>query len=124
MMNANPSRPGAPEPSLTRPEPRVPGGDPALACGARDGALRDRPIPKLRRQLHAPRCWVPHCDSAANCPRRKDLIVQGSVEGSITHTQSLHGRHRRHHRGKAIFGQRVIVIDGKVEGDLYATGSP
>ena len=52
---------------------------------------------------------------------QEDLIVQGSVEGSITHTQSLTVGTDGTMKGD--IRARVIVIDGKVEGDLYATES-
>ena len=52
---------------------------------------------------------------------QEDLIVQGSVEGSITHTQSLTIGTDGTMKGD--IRARVIVIDGKVEGDLYATES-
>ena len=116
MMNANPSRP---EPSVTRPEPRVPGAEmrspsptprapeprPAEAKG--DGARVSvlGPTLRFRGELSA----------------QEDLIVQGSVEGSITHTQSLTIGTDGTMKGD--IRARVIVIDGKVEGDLYATES-
>lgn len=50
---------------------------------------------------------------------QEDLIVQGSVEGSITHTQCLGIGAEGSMTGD--IRARVIVIDGKVEGDLYAT---
>ena len=52
---------------------------------------------------------------------QEDLIIQGSVEGSITHTQSLTIGTDGTMKGDV--RARVIVIDGKVEGDLYATES-
>ena len=52
---------------------------------------------------------------------QEDLIIQGSVEGSITHTQSLTVGTDGSMKGD--IRARVIVIDGKVEGDLYATES-
>jgi cytoskeletal protein CcmA (bactofilin family) len=52
---------------------------------------------------------------------QEDLIVQGSVEGSITHTQSLTIGTDGSMTGN--IRARVIVIDGKVDGDLYATES-
>jgi cytoskeletal protein CcmA (bactofilin family) len=47
--------------------------------------------------------------------------VQGSVDGSITHTQSLTIGTDGSMKGD--IRARVIVIDGKVEGDMYATES-
>jgi cytoskeletal protein CcmA (bactofilin family) len=119
MMNANPSRPGAPEPSTSRPEPRVPGAEyrsPAqrveqprsIEAKPADGASRASvlgPTLRFRGELSA----------------QEDLIVQGSVEGSITHTQSLTIGTDGTMKGD--IRARVIVIDGKVEGDLYATES-
>ena len=52
---------------------------------------------------------------------QEDLIVQGSVEGSITHTQSLTVGADGSMKGD--IRARVIVIDGKVDGNLYATES-
>jgi cytoskeletal protein CcmA (bactofilin family) len=49
------------------------------------------------------------------------LVIQGSVEGSITHTQSLTVGTDGSMKGD--IRARVIVIDGKVDGDLYATES-
>ena len=120
MMNANSSsRTGAPEPSLTRPEPRVPGeprspaprsAEPPRASEpkAAEGAARASvlgPTLRFRGELSA----------------QEDLIVQGGVEGSITHTQSLTIGTDGTMKGD--IRARVIVIDGKVEGDLYATES-
>lgn len=51
----------------------------------------------------------------------EDLILQGSVEGSITHTQSLTVGTDGSMKGD--IRARVIIIDGKVDGDLYATES-
>jgi|GEM_PF-455133 len=52
---------------------------------------------------------------------QEDLIVQGSVEGSINHTQSLTIGTDGSMKGD--IRARVIIVDGKVEGDLYATES-
>jgi cytoskeletal protein CcmA (bactofilin family) len=52
---------------------------------------------------------------------QEDLIVQGSVEGSITHTSNLTIGSEGTMKGD--IRARVIVVDGKVEGDLYATES-
>jgi len=51
----------------------------------------------------------------------EDLVLQGSVEGSITHTQSLTVGTDGSMKGD--IRARVIIIDGKVDGDLYATES-
>jgi cytoskeletal protein CcmA (bactofilin family) len=120
MMNANSSSRSGAEPSLTRPEPRVPGVEPrtpaqriaepprAPDAKAAEGASRASvlgPTLKFRGELSA----------------QEDLIVQGSVEGSITHTQSLTVGTDGTMKGD--IRARVIVIDGSVEGDLYATES-
>ena len=120
MMNANPNRPGAHEPSLTRPEPRVPGPD-----------LRS-PAPRAPEPARSPDAKAAETASRASVlgatlrfrgelSAQEDLIVQGSVEGSITHTQSLTIGTDGTMKGD--IRARVIVIDGKVEGDMYATES-
>jgi cytoskeletal protein CcmA (bactofilin family) len=50
---------------------------------------------------------------------QEDLIVQGSVEGTITHTQTLTIGTDGSMKGN--IRARVIIVDGKVEGDLHAT---
>ncbi|HXI47354.1 MAG TPA: polymer-forming cytoskeletal protein [Steroidobacteraceae bacterium] len=120
MMNTNSSRSGAPEPSLTRPEPRVPGAEPRS------------PAPRSAEPARAPDAKAAEPASRASVlgatlkfrgelSAQEDLIVQGSVEGSITHTQSLTIGTDGTMKGDV--RARVIVIDGKVEGDLYATES-
>ncbi|HEX4241476.1 MAG TPA: polymer-forming cytoskeletal protein [Steroidobacteraceae bacterium] len=52
---------------------------------------------------------------------QEDLIVQGSVEGTITHTQTLTIGTDGSMKGN--IRARVIIVDGKVEGDLHATES-
>ena len=121
MMNSNSSgRSGAPEPSLTRPEPRVPGAEPrspapriAEPARATDAKASDA----------APRASVlgPTLKFRGELSAQEDLIVQGSVEGSITHTQSLTVGTDGTMKGD--IRARVIVVDGKVEGDMYATES-
>jgi cytoskeletal protein CcmA (bactofilin family) len=120
MMNSNSSsRTGAPEPSLTRPEPRLPG-EPRS------------PAPRSAEPPRSPEVKVAEAASRASVlgatlrfkgelSAQEDLIVQGSVEGSITHTQSLTIGTDGTMKGD--IRARVIVIDGKVEGDLYATES-
>jgi cytoskeletal protein CcmA (bactofilin family) len=121
MMNANSSgRSGAPEPSLTRPEPRVPGAEPRspaprIAEPAR--ALEPKPAESASRVS----VLGPTLKFRGELSAQEDLIVQGSVEGSITHTQSLTIGTDGSMKGD--IRARVIVIDGKVEGDLYATES-
>jgi cytoskeletal protein CcmA (bactofilin family) len=120
MMNSNSSgRTGAPEPSLSRPEPREPRPEPRS------------PQPKAA-EPRAPEARVPEAAARASIlgptlrfrgelSAQEDLIIQGSVEGSITHTQSLTVGTDGSMKGD--IRARVIVVDGKVEGDLYATES-
>jgi cytoskeletal protein CcmA (bactofilin family) len=118
MMNANSSSRAGAEPSLTRPEPRIPG--------------ESRPTPRAPEPARAPEAKAPEAAPRASVlgptlkfrgelSAQEDLIVQGSVEGSITHTQSLTIGTDGTMKGD--IRARVIVIDGKVEGDLYATES-
>ncbi len=98
MMNANTNgRAGAQEQAAGRAEPREPRIEPRASVLG--------PTLRFRGELSA----------------QEDLIVQGSVEGSITHTQSLTIGTAGTMKGD--IRARVIVIDGKVEGDLYATES-
>jgi cytoskeletal protein CcmA (bactofilin family) len=115
MMNSNPPATSRPEPRGPgpRPEPRAPevrAAEPIRAPEARAAEAPSRasvlgPTLKFRGELSA----------------QEDLIVQGSVEGSITHTQSLTIGTDGSMKGD--IRARVIVIDGKVDGDLYATES-
>lgn len=121
MMNANPSgRGAAPEPAVTRPEPREPRMEPRapLPRAAEPRAPETR-VPEAA----APRASVlgPTLRFRGELSAQEDLIIQGSVEGSITHTQSLTVGTDGTMKGD--IRARVIVIDGKVEGDLYATES-
>jgi cytoskeletal protein CcmA (bactofilin family) len=119
MMNSNSSRPGAPEPSVTRPEPREPRTEPRSPVPR---AAEPR-SPEARAPEGTPRSSVlgPTLKFRGELSAQEDLIVQGSVEGSITHTQSLTVGTDGTMKGD--IRARVIVIDGKVEGDLYATES-
>jgi cytoskeletal protein CcmA (bactofilin family) len=119
MMNANSSRPGAPEPSITRPEPREPRTEPRSPAPR---AAEPR-SPEAKAPEAAARTSVlgPTLRFKGELSAQEDLIVQGSVEGSITHTQSLTVGTDGTMKGD--IRARVIVIDGKVEGDLYATES-
>src|ERR1700692_3816879 len=120
MMNSNSSgRTGAPEPALSRPEPREPRPEPRS------------PQPKAA-EPRAPEARVPEAAVRASIlgptlrfrgelSAQEDLIIQGSVEGSITHTQSLTVGTDGAMKGD--IRARVIVVEGKVEGDLYATES-
>jgi cytoskeletal protein CcmA (bactofilin family) len=120
MMNSPSGRSGA-EPSLTRPEPRVPGAEPRTPAPRAPEAGR---TPDARATTEAaPRASVlgPTLRFRGELSAQEDLIVQGSVEGSITHTQSLTIGTDGSMKGD--IRARVIIIDGKVEGDLYATES-
>jgi len=131
MMNSAPGgRPAAHEPS--RPEPREPRMEP------REPRMEPRaPVPPRAAEPRAPEMRAVEARTAENAPRasvlgptlkfrgelsaQEDLIIQGSVEGSITHTQSLTVGTDGTMKGD--IRARVIVVDGKVEGDLYATES-
>jgi cytoskeletal protein CcmA (bactofilin family) len=115
MMNSNPR----PEPSITRPEPRVPGAEPRTASPA-PRAAEQRPI-ETKPEGQRVSVLGPTLRFRGELSAQEDLIVQGSVEGSITHTQSLTIGTDGTMKGD--IRARVIVIDGKVEGDLYATES-
>jgi cytoskeletal protein CcmA (bactofilin family) len=75
------------------------------------------------RPAEAPRASVlgPTLKFRGELSAQEDLVVQGSVEGSITHTQSLTIGTDGSMKGD--IRARTILIDGKVEGDLYATES-
>ena len=118
MMNANPSGRAAPEPSVTRPEPREPRAEPRSPPPR---AAEPR-VPEAKApEAAAPRASVlgPTLRFRGELSAQEDLIIQGSVEGSITHTQSLTVGTDGSMKGD--IRARVIVVDGKVEGDLYAT---
>jgi cytoskeletal protein CcmA (bactofilin family) len=128
MMNSNSSgRAAAPEPSATRPEPREPRPE-----GRVEARVEPRSPPPRAAEPRAPEARVPDAAPRASVlgptlrcrgelSAQEDLIIQGSVEGSITHTQSLTVGTDGSMKGD--IRARVIVIDGKVEGDLYATES-
>jgi cytoskeletal protein CcmA (bactofilin family) len=120
MINTNSSgRPAAPELSVTRPEPREPRVEPRSPLPR---AAEPR-APEARAPESAPRVSVlgPTLRFRGELSAQEDLIIQGSVEGSITHTQSLTVGTDGTMKGD--IRARVIVVDGKVEGDLYATES-
>ncbi len=137
MMNANSSgRPNPQEPATTRPEPREPRAEPrtptARAPESRSHEPRAPeprgPDPRAAESRApvadgAPRASVlgPTLKFRGELSAQEDLIIQGSVEGSITHTQSLTVGTDGTMKGD--IRARVIVVDGKVEGDLYATES-
>ena len=116
------SRPG-PESAAVRPEPRAPGQRPS-----EPKAIEPRPAevraPEVRVPVpDAPRASVlgPTLRFRGELSAQEDLVVQGSVEGTITHTQSLTIGTDGTMKGN--IRARIIVIDGKVDGDLYATES-
>ncbi len=122
MINANTGGRNAPEPTIARPEPRTP-----TQRAAETKATEPRPVevraPEVRAPEAAPRASVlgPTLRFRGELSAQEDLVVQGSVEGSITHTQSLTIGTDGSMTGN--IRARVIVIDGKVDGDLYATES-
>jgi cytoskeletal protein CcmA (bactofilin family) len=137
MINNAPGRPGAPESSVKRPEPREPGAAPMTraaevraaeirAAEARAAESRVAEPPRateVKAPEPAPRGSVlgPTLRFKGELSAQEDLVVQGSVEGSITHTQSLTMGADGSMKGD--IRARVIVVDGKVEGDMYATES-
>ena len=128
MMNSNSSgRAAAPEPSATRPEPREPRPEPRTEPRIEPRPPQSRAaeprVPEARLPEAAPRASVlgPTLRFRGELSAQEDLIIQGSVEGSITHTQSLTVGTDGSMKGD--IRARVIIIDGKVEGDLYATES-
>jgi cytoskeletal protein CcmA (bactofilin family) len=137
MLNANANgRPTPQEPTITRPEPREPRAEPRPPPARPPDARAQEPRTPEARSAEArvtearaaapdtsPRASVlgPTLKFRGELSAQEDLIIQGSVEGSITHTQSLTVGTDGTMKGD--IRARVIVIDGKVEGDLYATES-
>lgn len=132
MLNTNSSgRVPAAEPSVTRPEPREPRAEPRSPQSQPQPQSPTQPqaraaeprTPEVRAPEAAPRASVlgPTLRFRGELSAQEDLIIQGSVEGSITHTQSLTVGTDGSMKGD--IRARVIVVDGKVEGDLYATES-
>jgi len=128
------SNPGRPEPREPRAEPRVeprtePRTEPRSAAprAADTKAPEPRPAatrpPEARAPEPVPRACVlgPTLRFRGELSAQEDLIVQGSVDGSITHTQCLTIGADGSMKGD--IRARIIVIDGKVEGNLYATES-
>jgi cytoskeletal protein CcmA (bactofilin family) len=116
-----PLRPEPREPRLeTRIDPRPPSARPP-EHRAQEHRAPDARAAEVRAE--APRASVlgPTLRFRGELSAQEDLIIQGSVEGSITHTQSLTVGTDGTMKGD--IRARVIVIDGKVEGDLYATES-
>ena len=127
MFNSN-------SPSVTRPEPREPRPEPRSAQpkAAEPRAAEPRAAEPRPAEPRAPEARVPEATPRASVlgatlrfrgelSAQEDLIIQGSVEGSVTHTQNLTVGTDGSMKGD--IRARVIVIDGKVEGDLYATES-
>ena len=132
IMNSNPLGRSNANDSLTptRPEPR-----PESRLETRLDP-RSEPKPAPARASEPPKA-APAAPAVDSAPRAsvlgptlrfkgelsasEDLILQGSVDGSITHTQSLTVGTDGTMKGD--IRARVIVIDGKVDGDLYATES-
>jgi cytoskeletal protein CcmA (bactofilin family) len=131
LSSNNGGRAGAPEASVSRPEPREPRLEPRTPTPRVEARTPEPKAPEPRvsevrpetRPSEAPRASVlgPTLKFRGELSAQEDLIVQGSVEGSITHTQSLTIGTDGSMKGD--IRARTIVIDGKVEGDLYATES-
>jgi cytoskeletal protein CcmA (bactofilin family) len=124
MMNiSSGGRAAAPEPSATRPEPREPRVEPRMEPRSPQPRAAEPRAPEARAPETAPKASVlgPTLRFRGELSAQEDLIIQGSVEGSITHTQSLTVGTDGTMKGD--IRARVIIIDGKVEGDLYATES-
>jgi cytoskeletal protein CcmA (bactofilin family) len=115
MMNSNSPATSRPEPRGPRPEPRAPEAVKA-AEPMRAPEPAKAPEPAVRASVLGPTLKF-----RGELSAQEDLIVQGSVDGSITHTQSLTIGTDGSMKGD--IRARVIVIDGKVDGDLYATES-
>ena len=117
MMNPNPSgRTTAQEPITARPEPREPRVEPRTPPVRPPEPRAQEPrAPEARQPESAPRASVlgPTLRFRGELSAQEDLIIQGSVEGSITHTQSLTIGTDGTMKGD--IRARVIVIDGKVE---------
>jgi cytoskeletal protein CcmA (bactofilin family) len=144
MLNVNSSGRATPqEPVTSRPEPREPRVEARVEprteprAEPRSPAARPTPAEPRAQEVRAPAAPVAPVRAPEAAPRasvlgptlrfrgelsaQEDLIIQGSVEGSITHTQSLTIGTDGSMKGD--IRARVIIIDGKVEGDLYATES-
>ena len=124
MMNiSSGGRAATPEPSATRPEPREPRVEPRMEPRSPQPRAAEPRAPEARAPETAPKASVlgPTLRFRGELSAQEDLIIQGSVEGSITHTQSLTVGTDGTMKGD--IRARVIIIDGKVEGDLYATES-
>jgi len=137
--------PRRPEPREPRPEPRIPaprieprapesrgpeprGMDPRASepRSADPRTAEPRPAAEPRAGDARPGEAGPHASVLGptlkfrgELTAQEDLIVQGSVEGTITHSQTLTIGTDGSMKGDV--RARVIVIDGKVEGDLHAS---
>jgi cytoskeletal protein CcmA (bactofilin family) len=121
MPNSTLGARGAPDTNISRPEARTP---PMFAAETRVSEARPADVRAAEtRVTEAPRASVlgPSLRFRGELSAQEDLVVQGSVEGSITHTQSLTIGTDGLMKGD--IRARLIVIDGKVDGDLYATES-
>jgi cytoskeletal protein CcmA (bactofilin family) len=129
MMNPNSGSRAAPVDTAplartapTRVEPRTPQ---QRAAEARSPEARPAEVraPEVRPAEPAARTSVlgPTLRFRGELSAQEDLLIQGSVEGSITHTQCLTVGTDGSMKGD--IRARVIVVDGKVDGDLYATES-
>jgi cytoskeletal protein CcmA (bactofilin family) len=142
-MTLNSTGRGVTDASISRPEPREPRAEaraepraearaeprtpvPPVAVRPPEAkAPEPRPVevrvPETRAPEVAPRASVlgPSLRFKGELSAQEDLIVQGSVEGSISHTQSLTIGGDGSMKGD--IRARVIVVDGKVDGNLYAT---
>ena len=129
MMNPNSPTSTRPEPREPRVEPRTPAARPPEARSHEPRAPEPRSAEPRPAEVRAPasdaapRASVlgPTLKFRGELSAQEDLIIQGSVEGSITHTQSLTVGTDGTMKGD--IRARIIVVDGKVEGDLYATES-
>ncbi len=137
MINANSSGRTGFESLTSRPEPREPRSE--ARAEPRAEPRTPPPGPQRAGEPKAPEVRAEARSSEARAPdaaprasvlgaslrfrgelsAQEDLIVQGSVEGSITHTQSLTIGPEGSMKGD--IRARVIIIDGKVDGDLFAT---
>ena len=138
--------PRRPEPREPRAEPRAPA--PRMDTRAPEPRLpefrtSEARVPEARAaesrsvEPKAPEAKAPEARGVDPTPRpsvlgptlrfrgelsaQEDLIIQGSVEGSITHTQSLTIGTDGSMKGD--IRARIIIVDGKVDGDLHATDS-
>src|SRR5258708_38307073 len=91
-MNRNSSgRAAAPDPSVTRPEPREPRAEARVEPRSPQPRAPEPRAPEARVPEAAPRASVlgPTLRFRGELSAQEDLIIQGSVEGSIPQTQGL-----------------------------------